>query len=83
MFAMIGENKDGTPIFTLKCDPDLAETYRGTYKSVVPGYYMDKLHWNSIYIGGDVPEDVLTNMIDMSFNLIFEKLPKKVKEKYS
>lgn len=82
MFAMICEDKEGKPIFTLKCNPELAELYRKQYKDVIPGYYMNKTHWNSIYIGGDVPDSALKEMLDMSYNLILESLPKKIKEQY-
>ena len=82
MFAMIGGDKNETPIFTLKCEPLMAEMYRKQYKDVISGYYMNKTHWNSIYINGDVPDNVLKDMIDMSYNLVFGALPKKIKEKY-
>lgn len=82
MFAMITEDKEGRPIFTLKCEPELAEIYRKQYTDVIPGYYMNKMHWNSIYINGDVPDDILKEMLDMSYNLILQSLPKKVKEQY-
>lgn len=82
MFAMIGGDKNGTPIFTLKCEPLMAEMYRKQYKDVIPGYYMNKTHWNSIYIDCEVPDNILKDMLDMSYNLILESLPKKVREKY-
>ena len=82
MFAMIGENKEGNPIYTLKCEPELAEIYRKEHKDVIPGYYMNKMHWNSVYINGKVPDSILNEMIDMSYNLILQSLPKKIKEKY-
>lgn len=80
MFVMLAQNNLGKDIVSLKCEPMLAEEYRKEYKDIIPGYYMNKVHWNSIYIDGEVPDKVIKDMIDMSYNLIFEKLPKKIKE---
>lgn len=54
------------------------ELFRGEYSDVVPGFYCDKRCWNSIYLDGAVPDEVLKDMCDMSYKLVFEKLPKKV-----
>jgi len=82
MFVLIGADKEKRPIVSLKCEPVMAEMYRKEYKDVIPGYYLNKMHWNSIYIGGEVPDDVLREMIDISYTLILEALPKKIKEMY-
>ena len=65
----------------LKCDPMDALAYRDIYKSVIPGYHMNKKHWNTIILDGNVPQEVLEDMINESYNLIFNKLTKKQKEK--
>lgn len=70
----------GRTMVSLKCDPMLAELFRQQYPDVVPGFYCDKRHWNSIYLDGAVPDDVLRQMCDMSYQLVFEKLPKKVQK---
>jgi predicted DNA-binding protein (MmcQ/YjbR family) len=81
MFAMQGGDKYHKPIITLKCDPLFTKSLREQYHHIVAGYYMNKEHWNSMYLEGDVPDDVLRQMIDMSYELILEKLSKKtVKE---
>jgi len=82
MFLLIGGDKYKKEIVTLKCDPFMAEIYRKEYKDVIPGYYMNKVHWNSIYIEGTVPDNILKEMIDISYNLILEGLPNKIKELY-
>lgn len=64
----------------LKCEPRMAELFRQEYADVVPGFYCNKQNWNSIYLDGAVPEDVLKSMCDMSYALVFDKLPKKVKQ---
>ncbi|TGE38719.1 MmcQ/YjbR family DNA-binding protein [Desulfosporosinus fructosivorans] len=81
MFAMQGGDKDHKPIITLKCDPLFTRSLRDQYQHIVAGYYMNKEHWNSMYLEGDVPDNILRQMIDMSYELVLGKLGKKtVKE---
>ncbi len=64
-------------LVTLKCEPALAELLRGEYPDIIPGFYMDKRHWNSIYLDGAVPEEELRGLCDRSYALVFGKLTKK------
>jgi len=80
MYSMVGGDKYGKPIVTLKCDPIFAEMLRSQYKDIVPGYYMNKQHWNSMYLEGEVPDNVLKDMIDMAHRLVLDKLPRKIRE---
>jgi predicted DNA-binding protein (MmcQ/YjbR family) len=80
MFAMQGGDKEGRPIITLKLEPPMGEMLRQQYKDIIPGYYMNKEHWNSVYLEGKVPDEVLRDMIDRSHQLIFTSLPKKVQK---
>lgn len=68
----------GRTLVSLKCEPRIAELFRGQYPDVVPGFYCNKEHWNSVYLDGQVPEEALRGMCDMSYELILKKLPKKV-----
>ena len=77
MFAMQGGDKQGKPIFTMKLEPSLGDFLRGQYQEIVPGYYMNKTHWNSLYLEGCVPEDVVRDMIDKSYEVTLSSLPKK------
>lgn len=70
----------GRTIISLKCEPQLAELFRAQYKDVIPGFYMDKVNWNSIFLDGEVPDDVLRGMCDMAYSLIFSKLTKKAQK---
>ena len=79
MFAAICTDKSGEPIVTLKLEPAFGFMMRQEYKAVVPGHYMNKEHWNSINLEADVPEDVLKNMIDRSYELILGGFSKKVR----
>lgn len=62
--------------FNVKCDPELAETLRETYDCVLPGYHMNKKHWNTVEIEGGIPAGELRRMIDHSFELVIRSLPK-------
>ncbi len=62
-------NVRGQECVNLKCQPDRAELYRLVYTDVTPGFHMNKAHWNTIRIGGDVPDDELCSMIAHSYEL--------------
>ena len=78
MFGMICEDKKGTKLFTLKCDPAFGEALRAEFGDITPGYYMNKLHWNSLHLEGVVPDEILKQMIDNSCDLVFKSLTKKM-----
>lgn len=61
-----------TPPFSinLKCDPDLAISLRERYPCVLPGYHMNKKHWNTVMIDGSVSDRLLCEWIDNSFGLV-------------
>ncbi len=77
MFLMVGENKEKKLIITLKLAPEFGYMMRQEYSDIIPGYYMNKEHWNSIYIDGAVPDDLLRDMVTKSHGLIFSSLTKK------
>jgi predicted DNA-binding protein (MmcQ/YjbR family) len=64
----------------LKCDPSWAEILRQTYPGVVPGYHMNKQHWNTVSIDGTIPDDEIMEMIDHSYEQVVKGLTKKQKE---
>lgn len=70
---------DCRELVTLKCEPLLAEALRAEYPDIIPGFYMDKRNWNSIFLDGDVPENVLRDLCDRSYRLVFGKLTKKLR----
>lgn len=69
----------GRTMVQLKCDPQLAELFRQQYPDVIPGFYCNKTHWNSVFLDGAVPDDVLCGMCDGSYALVSGGLPKKVR----
>lgn len=77
MFVLLGEDKEKHPIISLKCDPELAIQLRSEYDEIVPGYYLNKVHWNSIRLDGKLGADKIEKMIDHSYELVFKSLTKK------
>jgi predicted DNA-binding protein (MmcQ/YjbR family) len=65
------------PRANLKCDPELALDLRDRYEEVTPGYHMNKKHWNTIELGGTIPEAELRAMVDHSYDLVVAHLPKR------
>ena len=61
----------------LKCDPDLALALRDQHDQVQPGYHINKKHWNTVEIGSGIPGAEPCKMIDHSYELVVEGLPKK------
>jgi len=80
MFALYGGDKNGKPIITLKLEPTFGYNLRGQYADIIPGYYMNKEHWNSLYLDGNVPDDVVQMMVKESHQLIFKSLSKKAQK---
>jgi predicted DNA-binding protein (MmcQ/YjbR family) len=63
-------NLDGDPTLNLKCDPGLALELREKYTAVIPGYHMNKKHWNTIILDGSVPDKEILAWIDHSYDLV-------------
>ncbi len=78
MFILL--NLDEDPFMNLKCDPEEALTLRESYEAVLPGYHMNKTHWNTILLNGSIPASLLKKWIDDSYDLVVKKLPRSSKE---
>jgi predicted DNA-binding protein (MmcQ/YjbR family) len=69
MFALITENK--TPVsISLKCDPQLAVVLREKYETVMEGYHLNKKHWNTILLTGQLPWEEVQGLIRHSYQLV-------------
>lgn len=79
MFALA--DVEAFPFINLKCNPEKAVEFREQFNAVKPGYHMSKAHWNSVYINQDVPDKLIYQMIDDSYNLIVTSLTKKLQKK--
>ena len=64
----------------IKCDPDLAIDLRERYPSVLPGYHMNKRHWNTIIIDGSLTDQELKDWINHSYDLVVPNLTKTLKQ---
>jgi predicted DNA-binding protein (MmcQ/YjbR family) len=69
MFALIQEGSNPVRI-SLKSDPRLSLILRERYESVMPGYHLNKKHWNTIILTGQLDNDEITGLIDHSYNLV-------------
>jgi predicted DNA-binding protein (MmcQ/YjbR family) len=76
MFALLAF-EEVPPRANLKCDPDLALELRDRYEQVEPGYHMNKKHWNTVVLDGVIPDGEIRKMIDHSYDLVVQSLPKK------
>jgi predicted DNA-binding protein (MmcQ/YjbR family) len=66
--------------FNVKCDPERAIEWREQYASVQPGYHMNKKMWNTVIVDGSIPGRILREMIDDSYGLVVQSLPKKLRD---
>ncbi len=64
--------------FNAKCDPEKAIILREQHSEVIPGYHMNKKHWNTVYYNQSLSESLLKELIDHSYQLVFSSLPKAV-----
>jgi predicted DNA-binding protein (MmcQ/YjbR family) len=69
MFSLIAEGSNPVRV-SLKCDPTLAEHLREKYESVLPGYHLNKKHWNTIIVTGQLSEPELKDLIKHSYDLV-------------
>lgn len=72
IFAIIGEKSDPLRI-SLKCDPQLAVILREKYETVMPGYHLNKKHWNTVVLTGQLPWEEVQGLIIHSYNLVIGK----------
>lgn len=77
MFALM--DVDVFDSLNLKCDPEKAIELRETFQGIQPGYHMSKRHWNTVMLNNDVSNQLLVELIDHSYELVYASLPKKVR----
>jgi len=74
IFSLLSET---SPSVSLKCDPGLAEILRQSFQAIVPGYHLNKRHWNTVSLDGSVPDAQVRELIQHSYDLVLASLPKK------
>ena len=79
MFALSA--LDRTPLqVSVKCEPELAVQLRDSYPEIRPGYHLNKRHWNTITVDGSLPDHLARDLIEDSYDLVVDALPKRVRE---
>ncbi len=78
IFALL--NLEGEIRLNLKCDPERAIALREEFSAIIPGYHMNKAHWNTLIMNDSLKVELIRSLIDHSYELIIESLPKAVKE---
>lgn len=81
MFALLDVD-DFTGI-NLKCDPERSVELREQYHGITPGYHMNKKHWNTVAINADIDQQLLFELIDHSYQLVVQSLPKKIRDGFT
>lgn len=69
-------------LVVLKCDPEYALELRQHYEGIEAAWHWNKKHWNQVYLNRDVSETLVYSLIDHSYDLIFNKIPKRVKNNF-
>lgn len=81
VFALIGLNQVDSLCFNVKCDPEKALELRAAYpQTVMPGYHMNKKHWNTVYCNRALSTQAVFELFDDSYDLVFKGLPKALRE---
>ena len=79
MFAALCLDDDNKLYYiTLKLEPLEGEFWRGQYEDIIPGYYMNKTHWNSVKADGNVPDDILKTLLDKAYQVTLGSLSKRI-----
>ena len=65
---------------SVKCDPDLAVDLRASYSAIRPGYHLNKRHWNTITLDGSLPDKLVRDLIEDSYDLVVSALPKRTQQ---
>jgi len=79
MFALIGIDEVEDPSVNLKGNPEKNVEMREEYEGVIPGFHMNKKHWNTVSLDADVEDEVIKEFIDESYNLVVKSLTKKIR----
>jgi predicted DNA-binding protein (MmcQ/YjbR family) len=65
---------------SVKCEPELAVQLRNTYAAIRPGYHLNKRHWNTVTLDGSLPDQLVRDLIEDSYDLVVSALPKRTRE---
>ena len=65
---------------SVKCEPELAVQLRDSYEAIRPGYHLNKRHWNTVTLDGSLPDQLVRDLIEDSYDLVVSGLPKRTRE---
>jgi predicted DNA-binding protein (MmcQ/YjbR family) len=77
MFALSALEREPLEV-SVKCEPELAIGLRNSYPAIRPGYHLNKRHWNTITLDGSLPDQLVRDLIEDSYDLVVSALPKRV-----
>ena len=79
LFALSALEAEPPLELSLKCEPELAEALRRDHAAVRPGYHLNKRHWNTVTIDGSLPDQLVRDLVQDSYDLVVSALPKRVR----
>ena len=79
MFAISALEREPLEV-SVKCDPELAVELRNSYAAIRPGYHLNKRHWNTITLDDSLPDQLVRDLIEDSYDLVVSALPRRVRE---
>ena len=79
IFAIAALDRE-PPSISLKCEPEIAAQLRAGHEAITPGYHLNKRHWNTVRVDGSLPEQLVRDMVEDSYDLVVESLPKRIRD---
>jgi len=76
----IGRLDGDPPTISLRCEPELAVQLRAQHAAIAPGWHLNKRHWNTVTVDGSLPPRMIRELIEDSYDLVVEKLPRRQRE---
>jgi predicted DNA-binding protein (MmcQ/YjbR family) len=78
MFALTALDRAPLQV-SVKCEPELAVDLRNTYPAIRPGYHLNKRHWNTVTVDGSLPDQLVRDLVEDSYDLVVSALPKRLR----
>lgn len=79
MFALTRLDAEPPLKVSLKCEPDLAQQLRAAHPAIQPGWHLNKRHWNTVVLDGSLPEEMVRELVEDSYDLVVAGLPRRTR----
>jgi predicted DNA-binding protein (MmcQ/YjbR family) len=79
MFALSALEREPLEV-SVKCEPELAVALRGSHPAIRPGYHLNKRHWNTVTLDGSLPDQLVCDLVEDSYDLVVSALPARVRD---